>query len=87
MNQSVSNCKTIEDLTFKVLNDKIAVSSVINSKPKTTEFRSLQPSERLKVSPINTPIMSRTPPIDNYNNASSSIPSIFNKYQVKPRLL
>ncbi|XP_029161263.1 tudor domain-containing protein 7 [Nylanderia fulva] len=87
LNQSVSNYKTIEDLTCKVLNDKIAVPSVINVKPKTAEFRSLL-SERLKVSPPRNTIMPRTPlsPIASYNNghASSAIPSIINKYQVLP---
>lgn len=89
LNQSVTNCKTIEDLKCKVLNDKTAAFPVINLKPKTAELRSSKLSERLKVSPPkSTPIMPRTPSslIDNCNNghAFSSIPSIFEKSQIMP---
>lgn len=92
LNQSVTNCKTIEDLKCKVLNDKTTASPVINVKPKTAELRPL--SERLKIaSPRSIPIMPRTPLplIDRYNNgyASSSIPSIFDKSQIMtpPRIM
>ncbi|XP_070158766.1 tudor domain-containing protein 7 [Polyergus mexicanus] len=88
LNQSVINCKTIEDLKCKVLNDKTATFPVINLKPKTAELKPSKLSERLKVSPPkSTPIMLRTSSlIDNCNNghAFSSIPSIFEKSQIMP---
>lgn len=88
MNQSVTNCKTIEDLNCKVLNDKTAAMPVINLKPKTAELRPSKLSERLKVSPPKSiPIMPRMPSsqIDTYNNghALSTTPSIFDKSQVR----
>lgn len=88
MNQSVTNCKTIEDLNCKVLSDKTAAMPVINLKPKTAELRPSKLSERLKVSPPKSiPIMPRTlsSQIDSYNNghAFSSTPSIFDKSQVR----
>ncbi|XP_011061556.1 PREDICTED: tudor domain-containing protein 7-like isoform X1 [Acromyrmex echinatior] len=74
VNQS-DNCKTIEDVRFKVLNDNTA-SSVINQKPKTVESKSSKLSDRLKITPPETPL----PSISNYNNGytSMSTPSIFN---------
>ncbi|XP_071572100.1 tudor domain-containing protein 7 [Temnothorax nylanderi] len=83
VNQSVNNCKTIEELRFKVLNDNTAASSVINQKPKTVELRPPKLSERLKVISA-TP----SPPIDNYTNGRTSTPtpSIFNVPQVVPPL-
>ncbi|XP_011268042.1 tudor domain-containing protein 7 [Camponotus floridanus] len=83
LNQSVANCKTIEDLKCKVLNDKTAASPVINLKPKTVELKPSKLSERLKVSPLkSTPIMP-SPLINSYNNGhtSLSIPSILNQLQ------
>ncbi|XP_018318285.1 tudor domain-containing protein 7 isoform X2 [Mycetomoellerius zeteki] len=73
VNQS-DNCKTI-DVRFKVLNDNTA-SSVINQKPKTVEMKPSKLSDRLKITPPETPL----PPISNYNNGytSTPIPSIFN---------
>ncbi|KAL6449346.1 hypothetical protein ACFW04_000747 [Cataglyphis niger] len=86
LNQSVTNCKTIEDLNCKVLNNKTAAMPVINLKPKTAELRPSKLSERLKVSPPKIPITPRMPSsqIDTYNNghAFSSIPSSFDKSQI-----
>ncbi|XP_072742893.1 tudor domain-containing protein 7 [Anoplolepis gracilipes] len=86
LNQSVTNYKNIEDLKFKVLNDKTAASPVINLKPKTAELKPTKLSERLKVSsPKSTPIMLSTPSplVNSYNNGHTfSIPSIFNKSQI-----
>lgn len=81
-NQSVNNCKIIEDLKCEVLNDNTA-SSVINQKPKT--MRPSKLSERLKVSIPETP----SPPISNFNNnrTSAPIPTIFNIPQVKNSII
>ena len=78
VNQS-DNCKTIEDVRFKVLNDNTA-SSVINQKPKTVEMKSSKLSDRLKITPPETPLPSIS------NNGYTSIPSIFNVPQVRIEL-
>lgn len=74
VNQSINNCKTIEDLRYKVLNDNTAALSVINQKPKTVELRPSKLSERLKAISATS-----SPPIDNCNSnrLSISIPSIY----------
>lgn len=79
VNQSVNNCKTIENLRCKILNDNTAASSVINQKkPKTVDSKSSKLNERLKVISAMP-----SPPIDNYDNACTSIPSIFDTPQVR----